>query len=576
MSRVQDGMAPTAADAPLSDTETAERPVREQLKKASIGGMPGEATAALAAPVTSAPADTESSNGQSPDTRGRLERKRSFEEVDGESADQAPSRDRGQSSGKQHRRKRSRDSKEEDEEEILHNGKRQSGERAREFESTGQVAESANGTALKKEGTPESTGERDKEEVVQALTSPKTKRSRIHASTTEAPENDTLTSKPASSEAVDTTKPAEAKLQPSSGFSNTSASSPFASLASTTSPSKGEQQPQTSSSAFASSAFGSLASSSTSGFGAIGKSSGGFGSAGGFGTGGKSPLGAVDEDAKEVHKPAQSSSEGSAFGGTLGQKSAFSAAPSSGGASGSFGSASTSGFGKLGASSSSRSTFGGSLGSSAFGGLSPVPGAGGGLASFASGKPTSLSTTPKPAKPFGAPPDPEDEQAGEEGPGVGEEGTDDATGSGVKSPAAIAQEDDEQDDRFYAQQVETGEEEEETAYSCRAKLYEFATLEDGKKEWRERGLGVLRFNVHYPKKAGKDEPKVKARFLMRADGSHRVKLNTPVKKEISYGAANGGPPQSGLMLFMGTIDGKTTPGLLQLKVRCALAGTCSV
>jgi hypothetical protein len=129
----------------------------------------------------------------------------------------------------------------------------------------------------------------------------------------------------------------------------------------------------------------------------------------------------------------------------------------------------------------------------------------------------------------------------------------------------LAVEEDAKDERFFEQDVETGEEDETTAYSCRAKLYNYFTLPDGKKEWRERGLGVLRLNV----KSGDDGDegsKPKARFLMRADGSHRVVLNTPVKKEIKFGTPSGAPPTNGFMYFLGTFDGRDNLEMLQIKV----------
>ena len=44
-----------------------------------------------------------------------------------------------------------------------------------------------------------------------------------------------------------------------------------------------------------------------------------------------------------------------------------------------------------------------------------------------------------------------------------------------------------------------------------------------KKEWKERGLGVLRLNVTEPQSDDGDST-LKARLVMRADGSHRVIL----------------------------------------------------
>lgn len=546
-------MAATPETAPLSDTETSEKPVREQLKKASLAGMAENADASV---VAEEPAE----NGNS---RGRLQRKRSFEDVDGDQAEQTTSEPL-----RLHTRKRSRDSTAE--EDALYAGKRKvSGERSVEAADAAQGAGSTNGEGSvagtdERPRTPEVTGEKSTEVAAEGITSPKTKRSRLHSTAVdensilaaEQPAIDVPDASANVSSAEASAQPTEpmptsaetttTKVPPTSGFANTSATSPFGALSGSKSPTA--DQPQTAPSAFAASAFGSLSASSTSGFGAIGKTTGGFGAGGGFATGGKSPLGG--EASKENEKPKEASS--SAFGGALGQKSAFAAPPASAGG---FGSAS-SGFGKLGGSGAG---FGGALGSSGFGGLGGA--SSGGLSSFASGKPSSaLAGSSKAAKGFGAPAD--DEEDGEDNPSE-----DDA---GFKSP--LAQEEDKQDERFYEQQLETGEEDEETEYSCRAKLYNYALREDGKKEWRERGLGILRLNVSKP---APDDPegKLKARFLMRADGSHRVVLNTPVKKEISFGAAGGGAPQSGLMLFMGTIDGVMGLELLQLKVSLL---TCSL
>ena len=118
--------------------------------------------------------------------------------------------------------------------------------------------------------------------------------------------------------------------------------------------------------------------------------------------------------------------------------------------------------------------------------------------------------------------------------------------------------------------METGEEDEITEYSCRAKLYNFATVAEGKKEWKERGLGIVRLNVNKPAPGEEDEDGLKARLLMRAEGSHRVILNTPVKKEIKFGGPTGGQPQGGYVYFMGAVDGKEGLELLQLK-----ASSCS-
>ncbi|KAF2159354.1 hypothetical protein M409DRAFT_30232 [Zasmidium cellare ATCC 36951] len=513
---------------PLSDTEGGEKPVREQLKKAHI------TSEAAKAAVNTAHEAEDGGNTISGEERGRLHRKRSHEEVEGDSQDATSV------PPKQHTRKRSRDSTAEEDE--INNGQRKvSGERARNGDELvpAQAPEPNGADREARATTPEGNGEKRPEEAVESMTSPKTKRSRLHS--TIADDKDLVEADKAAdaveSHKEDESKEDESSKQPStkkpatSGFANTSSTPHFGAL--TGSKSTSEQQ-QTSASAFAASGFSALAGSSGSGFGAVGKQSGGFGSGGSFATGAKSPL-----NTKEDDKP--SAPSGSSFGGALGQQSAFSASAASGGG---FGSG-ASGFGKLG--SQSTGGFGSGLGGTGFSRL----GGGGGLSSFASGKTASpLGGISKSTKPFGAP-------AEEEGKGEDDD-SDDKTGA--KSP--LATEEDEQDERFYEQELETGEEDESTEFSSRAKLYTFAA---DQREWRERGFGVVRLNVR--RLQPDEDQKPKARLLMRAEGSHRVVLNTPVTKEIKYGTHEGKKPTGGYFYFMGTIDGKPGLEVLQLKMR---------
>lgn len=491
------------------DVEGAERPVREQLKKASIGGMSQDASLAAA----SVKAANEGGNGAEHEevAASKSEAAKQGEKTDSTTSEEQPKTTR------YHTRKRSRDSTAEDDE--LNEHKRKiSGERSR---AQSPVAEQSatNGAAKPKpgdrSGTPDPAARAKQEAPEEAVVSPKVKRSKL--------QDETATTDADKLASTETTK-----IPSGSGFANTSAASPFGSLESKKS-SPSENQPQTSSSAFAASGFGALSGSPTSGFGAIGKTSGGFGSGGGFGSEAKSPLGG--EAKEENEKPS-----GSAFGGSLGQKPAFASSTSSGSG---FGSG-ASGFGKVGQTSGLGSGFGGNRFSS-----------GGGLTSFGSGKSTPLSGAIKQAKAFGAPPDEDD--------GDDTEGADDDN-AGSKSPLVV--EEDEKDERFFEQEIETGEEGETTTYSCRAKLYNYVTLPDGKKEWRERGLGLLKLNS--TTEEGHEKPK--ARFLMRADGSHRLMLNTPVKKGIKFGTPSGGPPTNGFIYFMGTFEGRENLELLQLKV----------
>jgi Ran-binding protein 3 len=503
----------------LSDTEGGEKPVREQLQKANIQDPN--------APRTDAHSQAGGSNGEPAGRhldakRGGIQRKRSFEEVEAEPQGTVTA----EVPAKQHTRKRSRDSTAEGE--VANNGKRKtSGERSRDGGEMEENMSEANGTA---QAPRESTPEKTHDTGLETLASPKTKRSRLHSTADDdtalsdgdpLPTSNAIAEKTAASTIESKTDAPDAttKIPPGSAFSNTSTASPFGALAGSKSPSAEHQTPP---SAFASSGFGALAGSSASGFGALGKTSGGPGLGGGFASG-----------------------DGSALK-DKGQLSTFASGPA---ASGGFGS-SASGFGKLGGASSGG--FGGGLGGTGFSSL----GGGGGLSSFASGKPDiPLGGSSKPARAFGSPALEEDADDG------GDEGDDK---SGMRSP--LAQEEDKQDERFYEQEIETGEEGEITEMTCRAKIYNWAAVEDGKKEWRERGVGVLRLNVTRPS-AEDEDSQPKARLLMRADGSHRVLLNTPVRREIQFGTPTGDKPTGGYIFFSGTIDNKTELQLLQLKVR---------
>ena len=520
-----------------SDAEASEKPVREQLKKASISKAVGE-DANMGTDEHEEVEEAIGSNGHEDDpseSRGRLQKKRSYEDFEAEDQD-------GQKAdhSQRHSRKRSRDSTAEENE--LNNGQRKSTEKARDDEDAeNHVASNGQPTAPANErpATPEQSGAKRGEAAVEEMTSPKSKRSRLHPATEEnglaEPAKAATKSEAATESTMSEPKQEDesaAKVPSTSGFANTAATSGFASLSS--SKASAEEPQQTSASAFNASGFSSFSASSGSGFGAIGKSTGGFGAGGGFGSGATTTKTVQKED-----DPTES-----VFGGSLGQKSVFRSAGATG-----------SGFGSaLGFGGKPGSGTGFASAGSGFGGL----GGSSGLTSFASGKPSSsLLSSSKPSKAFGAPADLE-EEAEEEG------GDDDA---GFKSP--LSQDSDKQDERFYEQELETGEEDETVSFSSRAKVYNFVAGANGKKEWKERGLGVVRLNV---KKAVPDDEDSKplARLLMRADGSHRVILNTPIKKEIKFGSASGGQPEGGLLLFMGTVDGKTGLEMLQLKVGCSV------
>lgn len=130
--------------------------------------------------------------------------------------------------------------------------------------------------------------------------------------------------------------------------------------------------------------------------------------------------------------------------------------------------------------------------------------------------------------------------------------------------------------------METGEEDEMTIFSCRARLYRF------EKEWKERGVGYFKINMRYDNKAmssdGEDEKsdggevdeesggqtaftqvERKARLLMRTDGVHRLVLNTPVFKDMNVGTHDGKEPSGRTMHLTGLEEGRPTG--YQIKVR---------
>lgn len=285
---------------------------------------------------------------------------------------------------------------------------------------------------------------------------------------------------------------------------NTSAVSPFASLGS----SEGEDSKTktTSSSAFAASGLASFAGQEQSPFGALGK-----------------PTNTPSVFSKSVTTSDEKKPVGSGFAAAT---TTSSASP--------FGNTGASGFAALG----SSSAFGGGFGSvgGGFGGST-----GGKLSSFASA--TSSGFGGSPAKAFGADQDAEEEEEQEEESNA-------VTGTFEKEK---------EDERFYEQQsvypfsffiklascqskeklltatVETGEEEEHTYFSSKAKLFHFSD-----KVWKERGVGTFKVNVkESPDDSDSDveagNKKKSARMIMRADGVLRVMLNSPIFKGMPIG-----------------------------------------
>lgn len=375
-----------------SDTEGGERPLRERLRNATIKSVPQ-------------PADTTATATSQPEPepekpRSKLQRKRSHEDVEN------PEEEPAHKSRQARKNKRSRENSPEDKV-VEQPSKRKSSELERDDQPVAVDAPQPSAPSTSTTNATESDG------LTQSDESPKTKRSKVDDTTgTDTISQTTSDAKAAvESEGKTAEKPAQqpqpaTKIPAGSGFANTSASSPFASLANTKSPS---EQPSSTTSAFASSAFGALAGSSTSAFGTLGQNK----TLSSFASPGSTP--APGEDGA---KPAPTPS---AFGGLASTASPFASAGSS-----AFGSG-ASGFGKLG------NGFGGG-----FGGL----GSGQKLTSFASsGTPGVIGSSTKTGiTAFGAPAEDEDEQSGDDG----------EEDSGAKSPKLIVDED-KKDERFFEQ-----------------------------------------------------------------------------------------------------------------------------
>lgn len=556
---------------PNSDVEGHEKPVREKLRNASISVLNGPSGSVLGDSTATAPSEEIEETAK---PRGRPSKKRSHDDIAEEAKDEPATKSR-------HARKRSRDDDQDDQHTSSDDrtkptsshhqtsAKRHSShehsrtrDRSRINGAPKDGSPKRQTSAHKRPATP--TDDDEPATTESHLKSPRTKKSRPDE-TEPVPDLPMKQHVPATEDKKDAGEATDEKEQgpqpkstiksptiaSTSGFANASAASPFSALAGSKSPTDSSAP-----SAFKASGFGALAASNASGFGSL---SGTAPKLSSFASSSPSPLAASADAAKtEDGKPGAKT-----FGGALGASSPFAAA---GAGTSAFSATSGTGFASKG-----KGGFGSGLGGG-FGGLG-----GSKLGSFASsGTPGVIgggSSIKPAAKTFGAPAD--DDEAEE---GSGED--DDETGDDSKAAG-----DDEKDGRFYEQDskshkrdpdskpqnadhtaVETGEENETTEYTCRAKLYNFVKAADGvKKEWKERGIGVIRLNVAKPAPGSKDTAP-KARLLMRADGSHRVALNTPVVKGVSFGSVTGGVPEGGYVCFMGSIDGSTKLELLQMKV----------
>ncbi|PVH96575.1 hypothetical protein DM02DRAFT_631901 [Periconia macrospinosa] len=501
-----------------SDSEG--RPVRQKLKETRIDakGAPDH---------TMEDASTNGTNGDSysgsDSDRGRLRRKRSREDFE---ADEDTTK-QPEKKQERHTRKKSRDV---------------TSPVGSDFENAKVVkplipsiredehAEPPRSTARK--DTPEA-GDANKKT---GITSPKNKRTRDQAETeastaadsaaelsenpdtTSKTEDERTTKRPRDGDDPATTK-STTKIPPGSGFSNTSAASPFASMspqkpASKSTEKPAEDLPKTSDQAFKNSGFGSFATSTVSPFG----SAAGSGSALGAASGPKLSSFASPS------KPAAQPSGFASLGGSSSGVSAFGSGASNGG----------------------KPLFGGALGASAFGNA----GGASKLSSFGSGGGSITGLTQKPAE-FGSKEQPKDDS--DDSASDNEDG--DETNNSEDQPLKPRQ------SSLLQPQgpLETGEENEDVTWTGHVKLYTLAG-ETGKKGWHERGTGTLKVNVT------RDEPK-KARLVLRADATHRLLLNAAIAKSMRFGDAQGKEPKDGKVLFAApTATGEVESHLLRLKV----------
>lgn len=522
-----------------SDSEG--RPVREKFQKTSIDatadptsvfGRTGDAANGALKPGSRSASGSDSE-------RGQLRRKRSREDMDDENeGDRQPDKkqerlEKGSEKPEKHARKRSRDITNDLEGRVPSQPATASVSR---IEETDADMASPNKSAVNMPETEPRAG-----------TSPKNKRPRDETDAS-APTKDSTEHAPTNGQAAtkksdereskrardkEEAKPATS-IPAGSGFANTSAASPFAAMAAKPAASKPtdktESLPQTSEDKFKASGFGSIASSSASPFGS-------------FGAAAKtaSPFGGAPKLSSFASPAATSSTTtappASGFGSLGDAKSSF-------GSGGAFGGASSGGFGGSFASKP--------LGTSSF----ATPGAPG---------ITGLSS--KPERAFGAPGDKEEDDDGSDNEDDGDDADKDADeGRRAGQPLSNAARKSQHEAIAVRTDIrsarETGEEHEDSAWVGRAKLY---TMDGEGKErgWKERGVGNIKLNLT------KDSPR-KARFVLRADGTHRLILNAAVTKTMVFGQdSEGAKPKDGRLLF-NSPNAEGTLEMHLLKVSCVV------
>ncbi|KAK0102190.1 hypothetical protein ONS95_001014 [Cadophora gregata] len=303
-------------------------------------------------------------------------------------------------------------------------------------------------------------------------------------------------------------------------------------------------KPKTSTTAFASSGFASLAAASSSPFGSLGATKPSIFS--GTAPPATSGFGAL----ASAKSPALTAPTTSGFGGLASGDKSTTGFGFRGGA--------TSGFGGL----ASGSVFGSKLGNGFAGGAGPK------LSSFAAPGKENVPAPAKPAKAFGAPESDDDADSDEEGS--------DGEAASENEDAGIAVTEEKKKTKPAKVHIDDGEAGEATLLQLRAKIFAMESKEIG---WKERGVGTLKINVpcscasfddngvaipgSFDPSALDDEdeenksegPRI-PRLIMRQENTHRVILNTVILRGTSF---TDKPGTSTAQIMFTAIEGDKEP-----------------
>lgn len=368
----------------------------------------------------------------------------------------------------------------------------------------------------------------------------------------------------ATADTTDTPKPTSSETQPTKSSSESSQKPIFGS-------GFGDKS-QPSTSAFASSGFAALASSSTSPFGIIGATK-------------PSVFGAAPQPTVSGFGALAAAKSPDAPTAPLGDSAASSTAKpliSLG-----FGGGPNTGFGGLGG--SSGSVFGSRLGNGFAGGSGEK------LSTFAAPGTESV-TTAKPAKAFGAPES--DNEGSDQDDSEGNGASDDEEGGNAgaedkKKPSKISKGTFPEHWHILGSNanrlivhIEDGESGEATLLQLRAKLFAIDSKEAG---WKERGVGTLKINVPKPcvdfdengvaipgsfdASGLEDEeedpaapPRV-ARLIMRQENTHRVVLNTVIVRAMEF---TDKPSNSAAQILFTAFEGDKEPKPINMLLKVSL------